>query len=203
MATYDEPTWGTAEHIPDLNERGAALFSASKAEMIALVKELLISYFKMESSLRHPVLANMKVRLDGDDAAGLRIIPGIADEINAPTPKIHVYAAGENPIQTFVNGLTVSTPDFTINSGNRHGTEFIILHIYAERGLELQALSDECARFWSMMQEKLRLFCAGLVDLIPQKGSPMGLDDKGRLNVQVPAQYLATWALRDLPSDGY
>jgi len=203
MATYTEPAWGTAEHIPDLNEQGASIFAASKAEMLALVRELLISWFKMETGLRHPLLSNMQVRLPGDDAAGLRVVTGIADEVNSPSPTIYVYMAGENPVQTFVNGVSVSTPDFTVDSGNRHGTEFIMLHIYAERGLELQALADECSRFWSMMQEKLRLFCTGLIDLIPQKGAPMSVDKQGRLNVQVPAQWLVTWSIRDLPEDGY
>lgn len=203
MTAYPEPSWTTPETLADEPLKGAAIFAASKSDMIALVIELLKSYFSMEEGLRHPKLEGLELRGDDSSAAGLRIKAGVADETNIKKPCIFVYSAGQAPVHTFVDTISVSTPSFTIPAGGRNGTEYIVLHVYAERAGELQALADECQRFWSMMREKTALICSGFIDISPVKGSPMGVDDRGRLNVQVPAQYSAHWRVQDLPEDGY
>ena len=203
MPTYTEPTWGDPEHVADNEARGAGVFAGSKSDMLALVIELLRSWFMMEDALRHPKVAAMPLRLPGDDAAGLRIIAGAADKVNVNKPAIYVYSGAPTPIHTFVDKISVTTPEFTIRSGGRHGMEYIVLHVYAEYPTEVQALADECSRFLSMMQARLRDVCGGLVDIVPQKGEPMAVDDKGNVNMKVPASYIADWWIVELPEDGY
>lgn len=203
MPAYSEPTWGTPEQIVDTSLKGASIFAASKSDMIALVMELLKSWFKMEDGLKHPLITTLVLRDDSSSAAGLRIKAGVADEVNVNTPCIYVYSAGQMPIHTFLDKIGVTTTNFSISPGGRNGMEYIVLHVYADRPAMLQALVDECQRFWSMMQAKLPAFCSGLIDIVPQKGEPMSVDDKGRLNARVPANYISHWLVVDLPEDGY
>jgi hypothetical protein len=203
VPSYAEPTWTLPQTVPDMPRRGAAMFAASKGDMVALVIELLRSYLSMEAGLRHPALAGMVLRRPGDEAAGLRVVPGVSDDVNAPLPRICVYAAGQTPVQQFVDRITISTPEWSVGGSTRYGDEFIVLHAFAGTGAELMALQGECERFWAMLQSRLPDVCQGLIAIVPQKGDPMSTDEKGRLNVKVPASYMAHWTTGELPEDGY